>query len=79
MLTIESEIENKYQKLLSDFESLDTFEPDNRSVGFSILIENLLSDIRLLEPEASIRTSDEVSLEDLVQGIKEFLPKIQEY
>ena len=76
---IESRSEETMQKLISDFESLETFEPDIRSVGFAILIENLLSDIRLVEPDDSIRTSDEISPEELIQGIKEFLPKIQEY
>jgi hypothetical protein len=50
-----------------------------RSAGFAILIANLLSDIRLLEPDDSIRTPAEISPEELIRGIEEFLPKIKEY
>ena len=44
---IDARSEKAKQKLLSDFRKLETFEPDVRSVGFGILIENLMSDIRL--------------------------------
>lgn len=77
------EIENRSQKnkkkLVSDFEILERFEPNPKSEGFAILIENLLSDIRLLEEDESIRTSDEVSPEELIEGIQEFLPRIEQY
>ena len=67
------------EKLVSDFQTLETFEPDLRSVGFARLIENLLSDIRLLERNDELRTPDEISKKDLMKGIQEFLPKIEEY
>jgi hypothetical protein len=67
------------QKLVSDFKRLERFNPDVRSVGFARLIENLLSDIRLLEKDESIRTSDELSPGELIEGIEEFLPKIKQY
>lgn len=76
---IDSERQAAQQKLVSDFQTLETFEPDLRSVGFARLIENLLSDIRLLERDDELRTPDEISKEDLIKGIQEFLPKIEEY
>ena len=71
-------VESK-NKLTSDFESLRAFEPDPCSKGFSILIENLFSDIRIVEPDDQLRTEDEISEKGLRDGIKEFLPKIQNY
>ena len=76
---IDSQIEESKGKLKSDFEKLRAFEPDPRSKGFAILIENLFSDIRVLEPDDELRTEDEISEKNLRDGIKEFLPKIQEY
>ena len=76
---IDSQIEESKGKLKSDFEKLRAFEPDPRSKGFAILIENLFSDIRILEPDDELRTEDEISEKSLRDGIKEFLPKIQEY
>lgn len=76
---VESQSRENQEKLVSDFKCLETFKPDVRSVGFAILIENLLSDIRLLEEDESVRTSDEISSEELIRGIKEFLPKIEQY
>lgn len=76
---IDSERQATQQKLVSDFQTLETFEPDLRSVGFARLIENLLSDIRLLERNDELRTPDEISKKDLMKGIQEFLPKIEEY
>lgn len=76
---IDSEREVAQQKLISDFQKLEIFEPDVRSAGFAVLIENLLSDIRLLEADDSLRTPDEISPEELIRGIEEFLPKIEEY
>ena len=67
------------KKLTSDFESLRAFEPDPCSKGFAILIENLFSDIRIVEPDDQLRTEDEISEKGLRDGIKEFLPKIQNY
>jgi hypothetical protein len=43
------------------------------------LIENLFSDIRVLELDDELRTEDEISEKNLRDGIKEFLLKIQEY
>lgn len=63
----------------SDLSELINFEPNENSKGFSRFIENLFSDIRILEPNDELRTPDEISLEELVEGIKEFLPKIEEY
>jgi hypothetical protein len=57
------------QKLVSDFKRLERFNPDVCSVSFARLIENLLSDIRLLEKDESIKTSDELSPGELIQGI----------
>lgn len=76
---IDSQIEESKGKLKSDFEKLRAFEPDPRSKGFAILIENLFSDIRVLEPDDELRTEDEISEKSLRDGITEFLPKIQEY
>ena len=76
---IESQSRENQEKLVLDFKCLETFEPDVRSVDFVILIENLLSDIRLLEEDESVRISDEISPEELIRGIKEFLPKIDQY
>jgi hypothetical protein len=76
---IEFQSERNEKKLVSDFKRLERFEPDVRSVGFSSLIEYLLSDIRLLEEDEAIRTSDEVSPEELIRRIEEFLPKIKQY
>ena len=76
---IDSQIEESKEKLKSDFEKLRAFEPDPRSKSFAILIENLFSDIRVLEPDDELRTEDEISEKSLKDGIKEFLPKIQEY
>ena len=67
------------KKLTSDFESLRAFELDPCSKGFAILIENLFSDIRILEPDDELRSKDEISENSLRDGIKEFLPKIQNY
>jgi hypothetical protein len=76
---IDSQIEESKEKLKTDFEKLRAFEPDPRSKGFAILIENLFSDIRILEPNDELRTEDEISEKSLRDGIKKFLPKIQEY
>ena len=76
---IDSQIEESKRKLKSDFEKLRAFEPDPHSKGFAILIENLFSDIRVLEPDDELRTEDEISEKILRDGIKEFLPQIQEY
>jgi hypothetical protein len=40
--------------------------------GFAILIENLFSDIRILEPDDELRTEDEISEKSLRDGIKNF-------
>ena len=76
---IDSQIEESKRKLKSDFEKLRAFEPDPRSKGFAILIENLFSDIRVLEPDNELRTEDEISEKSLRNGIKKFLPKIKKY
>lgn len=76
---IDSQIEESKGKLKSDFEKLRAFEPDPCSKGFAILIEHLFSDIRILEPDDELRTEDEISEKSLRDGIKKFLPKIQEY
>ena len=76
---ISDEVSKSREELHADLQKLSLFEPNPKSEGFSRLIENLLSDIRLVEPDDSIRTSDEISPEELIQGIEEFLPKIQEY
>ena len=76
---IDSQIEESKENLKSDFKKLRAFEPDPRSKGFAILIENLFSDIRILEPDDELRTEDEISEKSLRDGIKEFLLKIQEY
>ena len=76
---IDSQIEESKGKLKSDFEKLRVFEPDPRSKGFAILIENLFSDIRVLEPDDKLRTKDEISEKSLRDGIKKFLPKIKKY
>ncbi len=76
---IDYEIQEYKEKLKSDFEKLRAFEPDPRSKGFAILIENLFSDIRVLEPDDELRTEDEISEKSLRDGIKEFLPKIQNF
>ena len=76
---IDSQIEESEVKLESDFEKLRAFEPDPRSKGFASLIENLFSDIRVLELDDELRTEDEISEKSLRDGITEFLPKIQEY
>lgn len=76
---IDSQVEESKEKLKSDFEKLRAFEPNPRSKGFAILIENLFSDIRILEPDDELRTEDEISEKSLRDGIKEFFLKIQEY
>ena len=76
---IDYQMEESKGKLKFDFEKLRAFEPDPRSKGFAILIENLFSDIRILELDDELRTEDEISEKSLRDGIKEFLPKIQEY
>lgn len=76
---IDNHIHESQTRLESDLSELIDFEPNENSKGFSQLIENLFSDIRLLEPNDELRTSDEISLEELVQGIKKFLPQIEEY
>ena len=76
---IDSKIEESKGKLKSDFEKLRTFEPDPRSKGFAILIENLFSDIRILKPDDEFRAEDEISEKSLRDGVKKLLPKIQEY
>jgi len=76
---IESQIEKYEEEFKSDFKKLLAFEPDQRSKGFAILIENLFSDIRILEPNDELRTDDEISGESLRHEIKKFLTKIQEY
>ena len=55
------------------------YKPDPSSKGFAILIENLFSDIRILEPNDELRTEDEISEKSLRDGVKKLLPKIQEY
>lgn len=76
---IDSQIEEFKGKLKSDFEKLRAFELHPRSKGFAILIENLFSDIRILEPDDELRTEDEISEKNLKDGIKKFFPNIQEY
>lgn len=76
---IDYQMEESKGKLKFDFEKLRAFEPDPSSKGFAILIKNLFSDIRILEPDDELRTEDEISEKSLRDGIKKFLPKIQEY
>ena len=76
---INYQINESNRKLKSDFEKLRAFESDPHSKGSSMLIENVLSDIQILELDDELRTEDEISKESLIDGIKEFLPKIQEY
>ena len=76
---IDEEVQKSIEKLKSDFEMLGSFEPDSHSEGFAILIENLFCDIRILELDDELRMEDEISEKDLRDGMKEFLPKIQEY
>ncbi len=76
---IDSQVEESKGKLKSDFEKLRVFDSDPRSKGFAILIENLFSDIRIVEPDDELRTDDEISEKSLRDGIKKFLSKIQEY
>ena len=72
-------VKNPQGKLESNFEKLREFEPNPHSKGFARLIENLFSDIRILEPDDELRTKDKISEKSLRDGIEEFLPKIQEY
>lgn len=76
---IDYKMEESKGKLKFDFEKLRAFEPNPRSKGFAILIENLFSDIRILEPGDELKTEDEILEKSLRDGIKKFLPKIQEY
>jgi hypothetical protein len=76
---IDNHIDESQTRLESDLSELIDFEPNENSKGFSQLIENLFSDIRILEPNDELRTSDEISLKELVQGIKKFLSQIEEY
>jgi len=76
---IDFQVLESKKKLTSDFENLRAFEPDPSSKSFAILIENLFSDIRILEPDDELRSEDEISEKSLRDGIKEFLPKIQNY
>lgn len=62
------------EKLKSDFEKLRAFEP-----GFAGLMENLFGDLRVLEVDDELRTDNEISEESLINGIREFLPKVQKY
>lgn len=78
-LQIEKQIEEERKKVISDFEILKTFEPDERSFGFANSILNLRSDIRLLEEDDSVRTPSEVSPKELISGIRQFLPRMEEY
>lgn len=76
---IDTSIRESKTRLESDFSKLIDFQPNPNSKGFSQLIENLFSDIRLLELNDELKSSDEISLEELVQGIKKFLPQIEQY
>lgn len=67
------------EKLKSDFEKLRAFELDSCSKSFAIFIKNLFNDIRVLEPDDELSTEYKISEKSLRDGIKEFLPKIQEY
>ena len=76
---IDSKQQKSQEKLKSNFTKLQAFNPDLRSKGFAILIENLFSDIRILEIDDELRVEGEISEKDLRDGIKEFLSKMQEY
>ena len=76
---LQNQIDKSKAELESDLEKLRAFKPDPRSKGFSSLVENLFSDIRVFEPDCELRTPDEISEESLINGVKEFLLKIQEY
>lgn len=88
-ITIESymdqffELEDQVQESItiwkSNSEQLKAFEPSLKSEGFAVWIENLLSDIRLFEPDAELRASDEISEKEFRNGAEQFLPKIKEY
>lgn len=81
-ITIESYIDQVRESitiLKSNSEQLKAFEPSLKSEGFAVLIENLLSDIRLFEPDAELRASDEISEKEFKNGVEEFLPKIEDY
>ena len=60
------ELSKSREEIHADLEKLILLKPNPKSEGFSRLIENLLSDIRLLEEDDSIRTPDEVSLDGVI-------------
>lgn len=76
---LDNQIEKSKAELKSDLEKLRAFEPDPRSKGFAILLENLFSDLRIFEPDPDLRDEYELSEENVIKGIQEFLPKIREY
>ena len=77
------ELENGNQKIAenleNDVERLKKFEPNPASKGFSGLIEELRSDIRVFEPDSDLRDDCEISEEELKFGVRDILLQIEKY
>ena len=59
---IDSQIEETKGKLKSDFEKLRAFEPDPRSKGFAILIENLFSSFGIDQVHFTLKRCENLSM-----------------
>ena len=61
-----NENKNLVEELKLNLEKLKKFKPNSASKEFSKLIENLISDCRIFEPDPDLRCDDELSETELV-------------
>jgi hypothetical protein len=74
---LEDEVESSVEKL--NFEKLKKFKTILSSKGFSRIIENLRSDLRVFEPDPDLRAGFEISEKQLIGGVREVFLQLQKY
>lgn len=76
---LESEIKNRVRELKLDLGRLKKFNPNPLSKGFADPIEQLLSDLRVCEPDPNLRDKYEISEIELIDGVRKISVQIQKY
>ena len=77
---LEHETQNIIEELKLDFKKLKKYQLNPVSEGFSRLIEELFSDLRIFEPDPDLRDDFvEISESQLRNGAKNIFLQIQKY
>ena len=77
LFELENRNEKKAKNFENDIEKLKKFEPNPASNGFSGLIEELCSDIRVFEPDSDLRDDFDISEKELKFGVRDILFQIE--